>query len=308
MKKSTLSFVRTTAVLIITTLYGANLMAAPTDPITYSDENVIVEESALSGKEAKKVTECITADYKNWEKVSIAGKLKTDMVPIPVTMRVDMEKGKRLSVSLRAPFIGEAFRIEMTPGNIFVINKRAKTYYQLEYDAERPLLDVAQSTMLGRIVLPEDGELSKSNFNKCLFYALGLDAGIAEQPTGYAVVPPTFAENFSYGYTVNNDYNITGVVLAISQKLANAALGANAATDANASAENDADEFVDVADVNIEYTKSGKAKASVHVAPGKYEFTFILEFGEPEYGAKLLEPVELTDKYKSVGLKEVLRF
>lgn len=299
---STTSLLRAAVLLTISLMYAGHAGASSADSLTAAGQDVVGEESALTKGEAKKVTELITADYINWNKASISGKLKTDMLPIPVTLRMDMEKNKRLSVSLRAMFIGEAFRIEMTPGNLYLINKRAKTYYQLEYDAERPLLEYAQSTLLGRIVLPEDGELSKSNFSKCLFYALGAEEGNADMLTGYAVVPPTFAENFRYGYTVNADYLISDVVVAISEKLANAAVGSSA--DKSESS----DQFVDVAYVDIEYAKSGKAKARIHVGQGKYEFVFNFECSEPEYGAKLLEPVELTDEYKSVSLKEVLRF
>ncbi|MDE5551838.1 MAG: DUF4292 domain-containing protein, partial [Muribaculaceae bacterium] len=89
--------------------------------------NPVDEE--LSKKEVKGLVENITADYKEWNKAALNCKLKADMLPIAVSMRITMERDKSLFVSLRVPLFGEVARVEMTPGNVLVINKKNKTYH-----------------------------------------------------------------------------------------------------------------------------------------------------------------------------------
>lgn len=257
----------------------------------------------LSRKDIKGLVENITADYKEWNKASLNCKVKSDMLPIAVSMRVSMERDKNLFVSMRVPLFGEVARVEMTPGHLMLINKKNKTYHELEYDNERALLPYAQSLLLGRVVVIGVGELTMKNASSCRFYRLGEECDDCELiPTGWAVVPDTFADGLSYGYTIDTDYRITGVAVSVVRKLIEAMMG-NTGNEIVAE-----EEYVQIADIDIEYKNSGKSTASLSFNFDRYKLSAILDCDTPEYGGKLLDPIELTPRYREVSIREVLRF
>lgn len=269
----------------------------------FAAEDTNVQERSLSKRECKDLAGQLSDGYKPWSKVAINGKLRTEMLPVSLTLRVAMERDKRLALSIRAPFLGEVMRVEMTPGELYIINKKKKTYHQMEYDSERPLLQYAQDILLGRVVIVGSGVLSKSNVGKCKIYELlstpPTDEAVCE---GYGIIPDPFAEGMCYGYTIAPDYKMTGISVAVVEKLI------EAVKSGTYSSETDIEEYVPVANVDVTYRNSGKAQASINVNFDKYSMSATLECDEPEYGAKLLEPFEITSSYRSVGLREVIRF
>ncbi|MDE5551659.1 MAG: hypothetical protein K2I91_00515, partial [Muribaculaceae bacterium] len=155
----------------------------------------------------------------------------------------------------------------------------------------------------GRVVVIGEGELSVKNASRCQFYRLAEECDDCEYiSTGWAVVPATFAEGLAYGYTIDTDYRLNGISVSVVRKLIEAMMG-NTGGEVIA-----AEEFISIANVDIEYKNSGKSVASLSCNLDKYNYNAILECDSPEYGGKLLEPVELTSRYRQVSLKEVMRF
>lgn len=74
----------------------------------------------------------------SWDKVSISGKLSTDLLPIRPTLKVYMECDSLLCAQISVPLFGEVARAEATTTTVRLYNKRKNVYY------EKNLADVAK--------------------------------------------------------------------------------------------------------------------------------------------------------------------
>ena len=161
-------------------------------------------QSALElDEEALEIVNKILNGYTEWQSASFTGKLRTSMLKLPVspTVKIYMEKGELIQLSVSAPFIGEVGRAEITPNEVLVVNKYKKTYVRESAEAamsrDRGLLDQVQSLLLGRIVILGKGELSMGLLKDVLF---------ERQNNGeWIVVPNREGEEseLQYGYVVN---------------------------------------------------------------------------------------------------------
>ena len=141
--------------------------------------------------------------YTEWQSASFTGKLRTSMLKLPVspTVKIYMEKGELIQLSVSAPFIGEVGRAEITPSEVLVVNKYKKTYVRESAEAamsrDRGLLDEVQSLLLGRIVILGKGELSMGLLKDVLFER--------ENNGEWIVVTDSEGEEWGlqYGYVVN---------------------------------------------------------------------------------------------------------
>lgn len=154
--------------------------------------------------EALEIVNKILNGYTDWKSASFTGKLRTGMLKLPVspTVKIYMEKGELLQLSVSAPFIGEVGRAEITPSEVLVVNKYKKTYVRESAEAamsrDRGLLGEVQSLLLGRIVILGKGELSIGLLKDVLFER--------ENNGEWIVVPDSEGEEASglqYGYVVN---------------------------------------------------------------------------------------------------------
>lgn len=163
-------------------------------------------QSALElDEEALEIVNKILNGYTEWQSASFTGKLRTSMLKLPVspTVKIYMEKGELLQLSVSAPFIGEVGRAEITPSEVLVVNKYKKTYVRESAEAamsrDRGLLDEVQSLLLGRIVILGKGELSMGLLKDVLFER--------ENNGEWIVVPNREGEEsvLQYGYVVNSN-------------------------------------------------------------------------------------------------------
>lgn len=257
-------------------------------------------EKLLGKSDRKKAAEAISADYHPWSKAAMSGKLRCDALPVSPSLRVSMLKDQQLFLSVRAPFVGEALRVELTPEKLLIVNKMKKTYTQLEFDADMPLMEYAQSLLLGRVVIVGDGELSKSNCKNTEIYSLGNGD---EESNGWAIVPTNLPDGISYAYTVDPEARITGLMIYVNENKVNKLLGKDGKMDVTAEGE-----LVPLVEIDIAYNNSGKATADIKTSFDKFHLEAEIEFDAPEYGAKLIEPIELTSRYKEVRPQEVIKF
>lgn len=163
-------------------------------------------QSALElDEEALEIVNKILNGYTEWQSASFTGKLRTSMLKLPVspTVKIYMEKGELIQLSVSAPFIGEVGRAEITPNEVLVVNKYKKTYVRESAEAamsrDRGLLDEVQSLLLGRIVILGKGELSMGLLKDVLFER--------ENNGEWIVVPNREGEEsaLQYGYVVNSN-------------------------------------------------------------------------------------------------------
>lgn len=167
--------------------------------------NTPVQSALELDEEALEIVNKILNGYTEWQSASFTGKLRTSMLKLPVspTVKIYMEKGELLQLSVSAPFIGEVGRAEITPSEVLVVNKYKKTYVRESAEAamsrDRGLLDEVQSLLLGRIVILGKGELNMGLLKDVLFER--------ENNGEWIVVPNLEGEEsaLQYGYVVNSN-------------------------------------------------------------------------------------------------------
>lgn len=156
------------------------------------------------GKGEKKVAvAAVTSGYTPWQTVEISGKLHADVLPLSPTVKIFMENGKRVMVSLRAPLLGEVGRLEADKDSILVVNKMKKTYVKestAEMQSGFPVsIADLQSLFLARIAVGGTGTLSTHNAELTDFYA--------DNDGGWMIVPSEKVQpnGANYGYLTSAD-------------------------------------------------------------------------------------------------------
>lgn len=123
------------------------------------------EPQPIGAAQKKQIVENITAGYNSWDKMSISGKLSSDMLPLSPSVKIYMERGKLVVMSISAPLVGEVARIEMDRDFLLVVNKFANTYTTASIEEIEPMcpggLDALQNMLLARVNILGKGELTK---------------------------------------------------------------------------------------------------------------------------------------------------
>lgn len=149
------------------------------------------------------VLKSISDNYGDWRTAETSGKLKSSLLPVSPTIKLFMQKGEILRMSVRAPLIGEVGRVEIDKDSITLINKMKKVYSKESLDGIRALypggLTDIQNFLLGRIVIWGKGEISDSLKNEVEVYR--------NTEGGYLLVPDADIQpnEFSYGYLTYPD-------------------------------------------------------------------------------------------------------
>lgn len=143
-------------------------------------------------------------DYEKWEVVSLEGKLKMQGLPLSPSLKIFMQRDSLLSISVRAPFVGEAGRMDLNPDSVLIVNKMNKTYVSegiREFLKYYPggLADV-QDLLLGRFFLPgcDVTEVDLDDYIDIYFE----DDQINIVPKGSVEIP-----GVKYGFVVDNLFN-----------------------------------------------------------------------------------------------------
>lgn len=130
--------------------------------------HLFAQDYAASEVESPVIRDIINS-YAPWTSVEFNGKIKNDLLPISPTVKMYMENGTLIQVSLRAPILGEIGRLEFTPDNILVVNKMKNTYL---WESTANLMEMypgiindIQSIFLARVTVFGTGQLSDENSN-----------------------------------------------------------------------------------------------------------------------------------------------
>lgn len=219
----------------------------------------------------------LTRDYKSWNAVSLQGKARISGVPVRPTVKVYMEKGKTILLSLSAIFVGEVARVEIAGDSITAINRTKQQYTRVAIkDALHGLpvtVSDVQDILLGRIFLLTSGTLSTANSSQATF----------EEVDGEWVISPLMQPTdagFSYGF-VASDSDLVFL----------------------------AGDVGETFEAEVLYTreKSGAYDAEINITTEKRSASATLAFDAPKWGVKTLSPTKIDKSWKRVSLRQFVK-
>lgn len=258
-----MSLCRTVMAVVMLAVAWAGMAAGENDDA--GDVPVI-----LLGAEKQTAMTSVTSGYSGWNTVLINGKLHADGLPLSPSMKIFMEKGRRIMISIRAPFVGEVGRAEIDRDSIMLVNKMKKVYVKESLSTlpeNFPAgLDDIQCLLLGRIAIGGYGELDADNASLADFYP--------EAGGGWLIVPKEVTQPYgaSYGYLTMADGRLQAF-------MATAAAGDDVAT--------------------IIYGYSGlSTELMLSLRNGRKERGAEIELDLPKWGARAFEPVSVNSKYR----------
>ncbi len=232
---------------------------------------------ALSAKESVKIATSVARTYKNWDKLSMNGRLRMKGLPISPGVKVYMERGSLIVISLRAPLMGEVGRVELTRDSVLMVNKMSKKYCAEDI---RPYLgrlgaDITnvQDLLLGRVFLLNAGTLSEGN-------AALVDVSTGASDT-WIFTPKGQDPRAEYGFTLFQDGKML-MAAAFTTDLQNFA--------------------------TAEYGYEGKdTQVDIMLKYGKKEARIALEFDAPDMKPNPIERVRINNKWEKVSIGEFIR-
>lgn len=183
--------------------------------ITLTFHTKTMASQLIEGEMKVAVIDSITQDWNSWDKVSIAGKMRMAGLPLSPSVRIFMQRDSCVSVSVRAPFMGEVGRMELTDSTILIVDKMHKTYVEESTTsilARYPgrISDI-QDILLGRLPIAGFGTLSVDK-------ADAVDLYLEEDETMTLVVNESGAiPGFNYGFTIGSDF-VPGAILVLPEK------------------------------------------------------------------------------------------
>lgn len=174
------------------------------DSILTGQEIQIEDIQDLNTEEDAEELTVTLPDYLPWDKIKIEGKLKMQGLPLSPSLKILMQRDSLIDISLRAPLIGEAGRMEITTDSITVVNKMNKTYVKegisdfLKYYPWG--ISNIQDLLLARVFIP--GFDLYENDIEDLVDIFFEDDQFNVIPKAYAKIP-----DVTYGYAVDESFN-----------------------------------------------------------------------------------------------------
>lgn len=231
--------------------------------------------------------EAILPNYTEWETAEITGKLHMKNLPVSPTIKIFMKKAEEISISVRAPLLGEVGRIEVEGDTVIAINKMKRVYCAesisgIKYDYPDIIADI-QSLLLARVVALKAGELTAENSDFFDFEEIP-----SENPEkGWSLTFPkghSDEDEFFYSYKVNSLGLVDRLLLQASTSDHELSLSLDYTYPGNGF------------DLNIMFNQDLKQK-----------FDATMEFGSTRWGAGPSAPINLNSRYTRVGIKQFLR-
>lgn len=231
---------------------------------------------ALGNKEAGKWLAALADTYTPWKKMSLDGSLNVRNLPLDPSVKIYMERGELLLISMRVPLLGEVGRLEIDTDSTLVINRRGKCYTRL---ATASLLNKVgvnlsdfQDLLLGRVFLAGSAPLARDNVS--LF-------NVSEGAGGNLIVSPRVQrDDAEYGFTIYPDGKMFMAVAFT--------------TDETYLLQN-------------EYSYSGKNHTSIDISitAGKKQYSGTLSYGDPNTAPSPLKRAEVNAAWKRVSLSKL---
>lgn len=159
------------------------------------------------------ILNAVAPKYTIWSSAELTGKLRLQGLPIAPTVKIYMHHGDEILLSLRAPFVGEVGRIEVKGDTVTAINKLKRVYCKesiasFRYDYPSLIAD-AQSLLLGRVVVVNEGELAKSNIESMHITRITPDTDLRRW--NLAFPKPNYNSDYKYTYLLNSQGDVEKV-------------------------------------------------------------------------------------------------
>lgn len=224
------------------------------------------------------LVDSITASYTPWHKVSMSGKLSSRLLLVSPSVKLYMEKGELMILSMSVPLIGEVVRIEADKDSIIAVNKMKDQYTAEAWSRITPHSPIdlvgLQNLALGRITVPRKGELSRKNAGSVEIFSSG--------DGDWEIVPDTSNPECECQYDVN----------ASSLRLSRY-MGTSDWDNAN---------------LNCWFDWDGDKKNFSFIFDTEHLYIdFKLKLNKPNYEPKKLKRMSLGKKYEKVSLYEFLK-
>ena len=220
-------------------------------------------------------------DYDPWEVVTLEGKMKMRGLPVSPSVKIFMKKNSLVSISVRAPFLGEVGRLELTPEELTIINKMNKTYVKENIKGLGVIggkilsINDVQDLLLGRFFIPGH-DVTTEDLDELvdIFY----------EEDQFNVIPKGDAEisGVTYGFAVDAEFNPKLLVV----------IPENKERDIEVSAEYN--RKLSGYDLTFAYGEGNK----------NMEVTF--EFKAPEWKGEAPKSIDLDSKYRQLSIMEFM--
>lgn len=263
--------------------------------LIYGGNQSLSAQELLSGKKAVAAVEEITKSYRPWRSASWNGRLKSDMLPVSVTVKAYMLRDSLTLISLRAPLVGEVARVEIDNKSLLIANKMNKRY--VRYDLgnfgarSRMVHSNLQDILIGRVTVIGKGTLSKADCKEVDIYSIGSDGWLV------AARLPEEIGGASYGYAVDTAGQIFEVMTTLGK-----AYSAQSSDNMPSVAENVSVE----ASAEIRYNKS-VADADIKALLFNKEYTASLQGMKIEWNATGFGRIDIS-RYSAGSLRDILKF
>lgn len=234
-------------------------------------------QKAVDRETTRDLLTLVEENNRVWQSVELNGKLKSSLLPLSPGVKVYMENGKRLDISVRAPFLGEVGRLQATSDTIIAVNKMKKVYWSEsmnELSRKYPGgLQMLQSVLLGRMVIFGEGVVGVDMGGMLNVYPDGDDGWLLMPRDKYQV------KGFKYGY-VAGDY---GETLALILERENS------------------DDFLEI---DYNWKNNGKYDVEAQVAVSSKNIDATFQFDAPKWDVLPMNPIAIDSKYRKVDIKE----
>lgn len=255
-----------------------------TDSIGYDDDPAFFVDPAPEDVR-QSALETILPNYNDWTVAQLSGSLKLKGLPVTPSIKIYMEKGKKISISIRASFLGEVGRIDVAGDSILAVNKMKRTYCvqkfgNIKYDYPDIISDV-QSLLLDRVVIPQAGELNQNNADFVDFNLI--DSG----EIGWIIdFPKGLSSTTAMGmrYAINADGLISQLVGFMLTS-----------------------EHESVLNLQYTYRSNGYDMAITFIKDEKPQFSTVVNFDPVQWEGNEPAPVQLNSRYKQMELKDFIR-
>ena len=226
------------------------------------------------------LVDSISSLYKDWNTVSISGKLRMAGLPVSPSVKIYMERDSSVLISLRAPFMGEVGRAEIYSDTLLVVNKMKKTFVKEPLSkvlAYYPgTLSDVQNILLARPVIAGFGLLTPEIVENIEIYS--------EADGQFSLVPvaDVALEEFNYGYLIDGMARPSALLVLPLTKPGI------------------------MVSLTYEYGDKGYNLSVTYQSPEKSKGG-TLELDLPDWNGSPVQPIKLNDKYTRVDFPDFMK-
>lgn len=251
-----------------------------------TDESGSLKLSELSPKED--MLNAVLPGYTSWKTAELSGKLRLESLPISPTVKIYMRKDSLISITVRASFLGEVGRIQLTRDSLLAINRMKRVYCQeslgdIKYEYPKFIGDI-QAFLLGRVVVFKSGQLSEKNADFVDINVVETDSVVMEDKSWTLTFPKNRTEydEFGYEYLVNGTgrmSNICAELQPLDVKLR----------------------------IEFNYPDSRTDMTVMYMKEEELRFMVNLLFDAPRWDASAPASVKINNKYRQVSISQFMK-